>query len=97
MGYKIVYGPAEPSHEQGSQHRSRLRIMTALFLLLTCLSVRTLWPEGTTLLRTALLPGAPTPNETAFYHMMTSLRSGEPLGESITVFCRTVVENGTAP
>ena len=68
--------------------------MTAAFLLLGCLGVRTLWPEGTGVLREMLLPGELTPTEQAFSILMTDLRYGEPVGEAVTAFCRYVVEHG---
>lgn len=94
MGYRIVYGPEQPSG-RGKGSGLRLRTMTAAFFLLGCILTRTLWPAGTQLLREMLLPGTPTAAEQAFLDMMEDLRCGVPVGESVTVFCRTVVEHGT--
>ncbi len=96
MSYKIVYGP-DPQPAPTGTSNPRLRAMTAAFLLLGCLGVRTLWPEGTDVLRSLLLPGTPTAAEAAFSDMMTSLREGAPVSESVTAFCWVVVEHGTAP
>ncbi len=95
MGYKIVYGPVQETAPKRTGRGGRLRTMTALFFLLGCLSVRTLWPEGASLLRVILLPGTPTATEAAFSEMMTALRDGEPVSETVAAFCRVVVENGT--
>ena len=95
MGYKIIYGPEFERPSPQPSDTSRIRILTALFLLLFCASIRFLWPEGTAVLKSLLLPGTLTATEQALLTMMEELRLGESLGASITTFCKTVLANGT--
>ena len=93
MSYKIVYGPDKAYEAKTDPSRARLRLLTASFLLAGCLLARTFWPEGTALLRSVLLPGNPTVTELAFLDMMEDLRTGEPINESLSVFCKTIVSD----
>ncbi len=93
MSYRIVYGPEiQPEKKQGSS-TTRLRTMIAAFLLLCAVTVKLLWPEGTQVLREILIPTDLTLTEQAFQSMMDDLRSGEDLGDAITVFCKQIIEN----
>ena len=85
MGYRIVYGkdPA-PKYEAAA----RLRVMTAVCMLVFVLLVRWISPEGTELLRRALEPRAETVS--AFSDMVTRINGGDRVGEAVTTFCRTV-------
>lgn len=95
MGYRIEYGPQRLVKPKGDRHGFRRRILTAAFLLLGCILVRTFWNDGSELLETVLLPGEPTVTEQAFSLLLNDLRTGVPVGESVTAFCRFIVENGT--
>ena len=95
MGYKIIYGPEFESPSHHPTDTWRIRILTALFLLLFCASIRFLWPEGTSILKSFLLPGTPTATEQAFLTMMEDLRIGQSLSASVTTFCKTVLADGT--
>lgn len=88
MGYRIVYGE-DPFYKKPESH-FRLRLMTAAFALVFVLLVRCCWPQGTRLLRKALLPGT---QEAAFSRMAQEIRAGEPVGEAVTAFCRSVVQD----
>lgn len=86
MGYRIVYG-GEPQFRQ----KSRLRLWTAVCLLIFVTAVRLAWPEGTEYLRQVLVPGEET--ALAFAEMVEHVGAGQGMGEALTVFCRTVVES----
>lgn len=86
MGYRIVYG--EDPFPKPPQHRSRLRLLTAAFALAFVVLVRLFWPEGTAILQRTLLPG----EEAAFVQLTEDIRAGEPVGDAVTAFCRSVVE-----
>jgi len=94
MGYRIEYGPDRNQVEKGRGTTDRIRAMIAGWLLLFCLLVSAFWPEGSTLLQDVLLPGEKTASEVAFCSFVENLRLGEPLGESVAVFCRTVILDG---
>ena len=87
MGYRIVYGE-EPSFRR----KSRLGLWTAVFLLIFVTAVRLAWPAGTEQLRTILVPRGETVE--AFSQMVANVGAGQGMGEAVTAFCRTVVENG---
>jgi len=94
MGYRIVYGPEVGEVRSDGKHDQRIRVMTAAFLLLSCLLTRLLWPEGAQMLRDALLPGQPSVTEQAFSILAEQLRAGEPVGEAVESFCRFVIVHG---
>lgn len=94
MGYRIVYGPDMTVCKPQSENRSRIAVMTAVFLLLFMLLVRQYWPAGTQVLKQYLLPGELTVTEQAFQSMMDELRSGEQAGAAFTAFCQEIVHNG---
>lgn len=95
MGYKIVYGPERKHEKERAGYGVRIQTMTAAFFLLGCILVRSAWPAGTELLKSVLLPGTPSATEQAFHTLLLDLRSGEPVGESVSTFCRVVIQNGT--
>ena len=86
MGYRVVYG-ADPFVREKTG-KSRLGLMTAGFALAFVILVRCFWPQGTAVLRQTLLPGEPG----ALEQITEQIRSGEPVGEAVTAFCRSVVE-----
>lgn len=88
MGYRMVYG--ENPFLQKPERYTRLRLLTAAFALAFALLVRVFWPQGTALLRETLLPGE---QEAVFAQMTERIRAGEPVGETVTAFCRMVVED----
>lgn len=87
MGYRIVYG--EDPFIERKERKSYLRAMTAGFALAFVVLVRCCWPQGTELLRQALLPG----DYEAFQQMTTDIRAGEPIGDAVTAFCQQIVED----
>ena len=86
MGYRIVYG-ADPFAQERSG-KSRLRLWTAVFAMAFVMLVRSFWPQGTELLRQVLLPG----DNAAYEQMRTDIQAGEPIGDAVTAFCRSLVE-----
>lgn len=86
MGYRIVYG--DDPFPRESRHPGRLRLLTAGFALAFVVAVRCFWPEGTRMLRSVLLPG----DNAAFVQMTEEIRAGAPVGDAVTAFCRSVVE-----
>lgn len=85
MGYRIVYG-ADPFEEK--KKKSHLRSLTAGFALAFVILVRLFYPQGAQILREHLLPG----NENAIMRLTEDIQAGEPIGEAVTAFCRTIME-----
>lgn len=90
MGYRIVYGRDPVVRREGSS--LRLRVMTAVCLLLFASLARLGWPAGREMLGRVLLPREET--AAAFSEMVSRVTGGEPLGEAVTAFCQTVVRGG---
>ena len=90
MGYRIVYGKDPVIRPRGSS--LRLRVMTAGCMLLFAALVRLAWPAGRAVLGEVLLPRAET--AAAFSELVDQVSGGDPLGEAVTAFCRSVVESG---
>ena len=86
MGYRIVYGE-EPAVTT-AERKSHLRLMTAGFALVFVILVRLCWPEGTQMLRQTLLPG----DNAALEQLKEDIQAGEPIGDAVTAFCQTIVE-----
>ena len=89
MGYQMIYGQVKQP-KQGSQ-RLRIQTFIAVCMLLFAIAVRTFWTPGAEKLRDYLLPGDLTVTEEAFSVLLVNLRAGEPMGDAVAVFCRTVV------
>ena len=62
--------------------------MTAGFLLTFVLLVRLCWPQGTDILRQALMPR----EDPAFVQLRADIQAGEPIGDAVTAFCQKIVE-----
>lgn len=95
MGYIIEYEVQKDSCKNGDTTWLRFRVLTAAFLMVGCMTARTMWQEGCELLQSVFIPGEPTITEAAFLQMMDRLHYGEPVGECITAFCKTIVANDT--
>lgn len=89
MGYRVIYG--EDPFEKPKKQRGRLGLMTAGCFLAFVVGVRCFWPQGAAALGRIMLPGAETVE--AFAQMTADLQAGEPLGDAVTAFCRTIVED----
>ena len=89
MGYRVVYGD-DPFLEM-PRSRNRLGLMTAGCFLVFLIGVRWLWPQGTAVLEDIFLPDRGT--AAAFRQMTEEIGTGESLGDAVTAFCRTIVED----
>ena len=89
MGYRVVYG--EDPFEQPKLHKGRLGLMTAGCFLAFVLGVRCFWPQGAAKLGQIFLPEPAT--AAALEQMRGDLLAGEPFGDAVTTFCKTIVED----
>ena len=94
MGYRIDYSPAVPAKHTQRPRPLRLQILCAACFLLFVLTVRFCWPAGTRYLRQFLLPAKDPGNAMqAFHEFVDDLESGVSFPDSVTAFCRDVIEN----
>ena len=89
MGYRVIYG--EDPFEKPKPRKGRLGLLTAGCLLAFVVGVRCFWPQGAETLNRIILPEQNTAN--AFGQMTRDILEGEPLGDAVTTFCRTIVED----
>lgn len=94
MGYRIDYGPPIVRRKGGGRVL-RLQLMTAAFLLLFVLLVKHQWPEGSGKLRQYLMPGIDA-QELCFAEFVEEIQGGEPVGQALTSFCRSILDNARA-
>lgn len=90
MGYRIIYAqePLAPEKPRGT----KLKMMTAAFALALVVLVRLFWPQGTQMLQNALLPG----DHSHLDQLTRDIRAGEPVGEAVTAFCQSIIEEALA-
>lgn len=96
MSYRIEYGPAIPPQYVKKPKLLRLRVTTAVFLLLFALLVRQFFPAGTEKLRQFLLPGTSSVTQEALDSLMGDLRNGESFGDAFTAFCTYIIDHDKA-
>ena len=93
MAYRITYGPPVPARYQKRDKPSRLRLLTAAWLMVFVLLVRLLFPAGVTQLRTYLLPDPQNITQTALGAFMSDLRGGEALDDALFAFCKLIISH----
>lgn len=98
MGYRIDYEDYAALRRK-SAHRSSFRLagLTAAFFLSFLLLTHAFWPAGRAKLRSLLLPGDPEVTGQALSSMVEDLRAGKPLSDSVTAFCREILEYAQYP
>lgn len=97
MAYRIEYGPLIPEKYLKKRSGSlRLKVMTAVCLLVFSLIVKTWFPSGTQKLQQFLLPGTPSVTQQALDELVIRVRFGDPLDEAFTAFCRHIIESDPA-
>lgn len=92
MSYRIVYGPMPKVDQIRKGSSLRLRLLTAGFILLFVLAIKTLYPEGVQVLQKILSPGETGVTEAAFSEMISNLRNGETMADAVMAFCRQVID-----
>ena len=93
MGYKIMYSPEDnnkyPTGQSGRKHKWLLPVIIILALLM---SIRTAQVRDR--LEEWIIPGNDQITKAAFSVMIDEIRTGEPVTEAVTAFCRVIIENG---
>lgn len=96
MPYRITYAHPSPQPEQKQDNFSRLRTMTASYIVVFALLVRLFFPAGCAHLRTVLLPDPENITQAALGGFMSDLRKGESLGDALYAFCEHIVSHDPA-
>ena len=91
MPYRITYGPSAPPRAQQRDKPSRIRLLTAAWLLIFALLVRAFFPAGSAQLRAVILPDPDNITQSALAGFMADLQSGAPLGDALYAFCEEVI------
>lgn len=92
MAYRIEYGLPRPRRRE--KFPLRLLLLTCFFFVLFLAGVKIFWPEGQARLAQLLLP---TGTRAAFRDLLDALRSGQPVYDSLTAFCREIVSYADLP
>lgn len=82
MAYRIVY---DQIHRPKNSNL-RLSVLTGLFFLIFCYILRTLWPEGCTIVRDCILPWDSAAAAAALNEFTDNLNSGFSFIESFRIF-----------
>ena len=96
LPYRITYAYQSPPPQQKRNSFSRLRTMTASYLLFFSLLVRLFFPAGCAQLRTVLLPDPENVTQAALGGFMSDLRNGERLDDALYTFCEHIVSHDPA-
>ena len=94
MGYRIVYGESSWKNRKNSAANSRLKILTAVFLLFFTLAVKRYWPQGVSVLQESFLPGQPGVTEQAASDFYRQIRDGIGFEDALRTFCLEILEHG---
>lgn len=91
MGYRVDYQPVKKVRGLGKR-TARAPALAALFLILFCLLVNSVWPRGAEMLRELLIPGDAAVTVAALEAFTTELEAGETLSGALEGFCRKVIQ-----
>lgn len=90
MGYRVEYGQAQRTAAPVFK-KSRVGILTVVFLLLFVLAVKLYWPEGAAILDDLSLLGNQTATRKAFSTLVEDLQSGQAFSAAVTAFCQEII------
>lgn len=93
MGYRIMYSP-EDDHKYPACRPGRKNKWVLPTLLAAVIFVTMATPSMRNWLERWLIPGDPQVTKGAFSMMIDEIRSGEPLGEAVSTFCREILNDG---
>ena len=91
MGYRVEYSPVVKASgvEKGVSRKVHL---TVLCLLLFCMLVGILWPEGAEALRWLVFPGNLAVTTAALDDLTADLKMGVPFQDALQCFCLSIME-----
>ena len=88
MAYKVQYGASR--HDKVSRGVALRRWVPLVLAVVLLLGGFLLMRQGASF--DWLLPGDPRVTAVALEELRENLRAGEPLGESVTAFCREIID-----
>ena len=89
MGYNIEYGQTTRRRTIPSRKQ---RLLTGSFILLSIL-LAFLFCINNSTIKDWLIPGDPAVTKAAFSNMVEGLLSGENITDSVTAFCREILDH----
>lgn len=94
MSYRIEYAPSGCIRQERQHGWLRKAALTAAFLVISLFLTKNFWPEGAAVLDRLCSYDDWRVTRQALETMAGQLRSGLPVGEAVTAFCREVVSQG---
>lgn len=91
MGYRIAYNGYEIRKVE-TISKSKERNVKKISLLIVGVILLVIGVVGHEYLEQMLIPGDKIVTKTAFSHMMTDIKSGEPVAEAFTDFCKVIID-----
>lgn len=93
MGYQIMYSPEDnhkyPTIKSRRKHRWLIPVVISVALFISAGI-----PKVRNHLEYLLIPGDTQITKAAFSAMLEQIKTGEPINEAVTAFCREIIENG---
>lgn len=97
MGYIIAYDSMGGKYEVSVHNPWRFPVLCIAALCMFLFLTFHFWPEGSTLLRSVLIPGEDAVTVQAFQNMTQDLKAGASVPDAIEAFCKEVIhsDNGS--
>ena len=92
MEYKIEYGNAVVKTAMPKEKGRKLKIAVFGTVISITFISALLFPAE---LKKVLLPGNPEVTEKALFSLIENIKDGQPFNESVTAFCRVIIDNAT--
>lgn len=93
MGYQIMYSP-EDNHKYPAYKPVRKNKWVIPAVLTAVLLAAAARPQVRSALENWLIPGDKDVTKAAFSLMLEDIRTGEPVSQAVSAFCREILENG---
>ncbi len=97
MGYRIDYSAGTGRRRKSGVCKGRFVVILAVCLLLFGITANHFCPDRVQVLRKQLIPGDPVVTAAAFDTMVQRLQAGEDAAQTVTAFCREILDHGTMP
>jgi len=89
VGYLIRYDPENDKKYPIHKHTRRQTVLVLGCVIALLIGLMAIWSQE---LRMLLIPGDPYVTQAAFTEMVSEVRQGEPVLETVTAFCRQILE-----
>lgn len=96
MAYSICYGTAKDLKRYEKERDRHIGLTVLVFAAALIAGIRVFMPEVFESVVTALVPWDEAAVD-AFHIMVDSVYQGQPVGEAVDAFCRSIIENAQLP